>query len=339
MLMWIGTLIETIVSVFVIIIKALLVSGKIITYVLSNIGDALIKSSAIIAECAIIFYEDVKTFAADIDYQYSHVIRMLNNGLTNSVGDILRLLDFIISSIAWLCDQLKLEMQKMLMRFINLTANSAVGLRDWVVLIGDSMWILITLIPNLMIFTVNRISGGLCICIKYGIDATKSLTSKLSDWFLELLSFFTSVPLESVCGLIIIYLIVKHRRIMLSLVGRILRPFKQICLFFVSKIVAICQKMFIILYNVLWFIGQSRNYLPNICLPSLHSNVKCSVEDEKFESFPNICVICQDNLRTILLLPCRHLCLCQVCFRQLRRYRHECPVCRQAIHQTIQVYT
>lgn len=49
-------------------------------------------------------------------------------------------------------------------------------------------------------------------------------------------------------------------------------------------------------------------------------------EPGREESLPDECVICLTEPKSTVLLPCRHLCVCNECFRHVDK----CPVCRAA---------
>lgn len=50
-----------------------------------------------------------------------------------------------------------------------------------------------------------------------------------------------------------------------------------------------------------------------------------------------LCVICQERDKSVVLLPCRHLCICDQCaeYDQLR----VCPLCRRDIESKFAVYS
>ena len=50
-----------------------------------------------------------------------------------------------------------------------------------------------------------------------------------------------------------------------------------------------------------------------------------------------MCVICQEERKSVLLMPCRHLCCCRDCSRREELTR--CPLCRNHISQKIDVYS
>ncbi|ALC40312.1 CG2617 [Drosophila busckii] len=54
----------------------------------------------------------------------------------------------------------------------------------------------------------------------------------------------------------------------------------------------------------------------------------------------DVCVICLERGRSIVILPCRHLCLCKHCSQQLHRTEggHRCPICRNYIDTLLQIY-
>lgn len=52
------------------------------------------------------------------------------------------------------------------------------------------------------------------------------------------------------------------------------------------------------------------------------------------------CVVCLERNKNIVILPCRHLCLCKECAQQLNRLDggERCPICRHDVHTLMPVY-
>jgi len=63
--------------------------------------------------------------------------------------------------------------------------------------------------------------------------------------------------------------------------------------------------------------------------------LKKKLDDEEHEN--RMCVICQEEQKSVLLMPCRHLCCCKACSR--RQELKSCPLCRKEITQKIDVYS
>ena len=51
-----------------------------------------------------------------------------------------------------------------------------------------------------------------------------------------------------------------------------------------------------------------------------------------------LCCICQDMEKCIMMLPCRHLCICERCQHLLRNHGNSCPMCRKQVKQMIKAY-
>ena len=49
------------------------------------------------------------------------------------------------------------------------------------------------------------------------------------------------------------------------------------------------------------------------------------------------CVICMTEPRDTTVLPCRHMCMCCDCARQLRVQSNKCPICRTSIASLLQI--
>jgi len=51
-----------------------------------------------------------------------------------------------------------------------------------------------------------------------------------------------------------------------------------------------------------------------------------------------LCCICQDHEKCIMMLPCRHLCICERCQAPLTARTNTCPMCRKPVKQMIKAY-
>uniref|UniRef100_A0A8C5CCH4 E3 ubiquitin-protein ligase n=1 Tax=Gadus morhua TaxID=8049 RepID=A0A8C5CCH4_GADMO len=58
------------------------------------------------------------------------------------------------------------------------------------------------------------------------------------------------------------------------------------------------------------------------------NNQETKPSDDENSDNSNECVVCLSDLRDTLILPCRHLCLCNSCADTLRYQANNCPICR-----------
>lgn len=49
------------------------------------------------------------------------------------------------------------------------------------------------------------------------------------------------------------------------------------------------------------------------------------------------CVICMTEAKNTAVIPCRHLCMCSDCAKELRLQSNKCPICRQPISELIEI--
>lgn len=67
-----------------------------------------------------------------------------------------------------------------------------------------------------------------------------------------------------------------------------------------------------------------------------HSHTQVNIDDDN-EDNSGECVICMSDTRDTLILPCRHLCLCNSCADSLRYQANNCPICRAPFRALLQI--
>jgi hypothetical protein len=73
--------------------------------------------------------------------------------------------------------------------------------------------------------------------------------------------------------------------------------------------------------------------------PTILKTLRRQLTDERER---HLCVVCQDGIKSMLILPCRHACLCRPCAVEIITNadvnQRLCPLCRQLMHEVIHVY-
>lgn len=66
-------------------------------------------------------------------------------------------------------------------------------------------------------------------------------------------------------------------------------------------------------------------------------NKATAAMDDDADDNGSECVICMCDTRDTLILPCRHLCLCNSCADSLRYQANNCPICRAPFRALLQI--
>lgn len=340
--MFIVSSIETIVSSFVNTVAIISTIGRIITNMLINITTFTSEFVSTISHGLMIFYEDVRTFISDMDYQYSHIIKMFNNGFNNSIDDMVRVTQSILSFITSTIERTKIETQNFFARTGDLFAFGVINLRDLLVLIGNSAWMLVMLLPNFTIFIIKGFVHILNEIFKKITALTTMSYLTVIESTKASIKYLASIPIQSFLGIIVLYLMIRQRWRIYRRTKFFLQLLFGSIVFLtikaIQKIIRFGISVYLILHFIYIVIAETlrlQTYRQNFEVNEETAGNQSNDPDDK----ANLCIICYDQPKSIVLMPCRHLCLCRNCLNQLKAYRRECPVCRQTYRQTILVYS
>eukprot|EP00062_Callorhinchus_milii_P027145 gi/632990101/ref/XP_007884001.1/ PREDICTED: RING finger protein 157 [Callorhinchus milii] len=68
-----------------------------------------------------------------------------------------------------------------------------------------------------------------------------------------------------------------------------------------------------------------------------YNSQESKVTDDEVSDNSAECVVCLSDVRDTLILPCRHLCLCNACADTLRYQANNCPICRLPFRALLQI--
>lgn len=94
------------------------------------------------------------------------------------------------------------------------------------------------------------------------------------------------------------------------------------------------QKTFI---DGLFYLLQEIYGIENKNISTTKSSEQYVSPDDDIEDSGSECVVCLSDSRDTLILPCRHLCLCNACADSLRYQANNCPICRAPFRALLQI--
>lgn len=351
MLRLIGSTIELFISSLVNTIGIIIGVGRTIGYALLCIGNALFETFNFISQCAVFVYDELRIFVQDVtEDEYTHIAKVFHNRLINVVGEVIAGAQSVIAFFGWTFDASTAFGRNIVDRCTEWFAWGAVTTRNGCVLVGNSSWMLIMLIPNTIWFLARKLiqllKGLLCDIASIAVGTVSSLTSAVH----ATVDYFTEFPLQSLVGLFAIFLAIKYKHKTLGLVRFVRSQLTLLVVYVLRKIGNVFLGIFVglrFIYGIFSSALELRHHRrrnANNLNVEIHGNsneyadnINCSPLNKSAGS-SNLCVICQDRPKSIVLLPCRHLCLCRNCIHHLRSYRTRCPLCREHFRETIQVY-
>ena len=51
-----------------------------------------------------------------------------------------------------------------------------------------------------------------------------------------------------------------------------------------------------------------------------------------------VCIVCMEREKKVVLLPCKHMCMCKVCTDEIMADKAQCPVCREAVVDSFEAF-
>lgn len=258
-----------------------------------------------------ILLEDFYVFVSDISNGASNILCALTSGLmsvVNSIVTIVEALKTFLSVLLQACSIISNSIINGLYKIITGIVYISTNLKHFVTLVGSGIWFLITLLPLLIVSSFTLLTYYVGSVLQELINLISTSGKITKTFFGDLYNFVTDVPLESMAGLLagacITYIIVKFQ------------------LFLYNQIASVIES-----WRLSWLRYRRRS------IPQPEEEIMTNLEKDE-----RVCVICQERNKCILILPCRHLCVCTVCNLKLRRYNATCPICRGTVQKTMKVF-
>ncbi|KAK4877764.1 hypothetical protein RN001_010270 [Aquatica leii] len=269
-----------------------------------------------------ILFEDFRLFWCDIEHILISSILIVTTIIQTFINVLLTIVNTIKTGILFLFNGV-VGVYNCILNFISysfvLCSSIIVSIKHWLALLGSSIWFAITLLPVFIVYISTLSTYYIGLVLHEGLSLLSHIIQQLKTIIINAYDFIFDFPIEALMGLIV--------------GGSVI--------FAIFKMQVIIYQQVLLCYQFIRSISGKIRLLLSKPIRHMQENTDSNDSDESDESFGknNLCIICQDHDKCILMLPCRHLCVCNTCNIRLQQYDRTCPICRTVIQRTMKVFT
>lgn len=256
------------------------------------------------------------------------------------------------------------------MKAIHCISNIPEVLKNFITLVGSGIWLALKLIPLGFVYTISMcifLIGRSC---EEVISIVEFIYRGILFALYGLVQFLCDIPFEAHAGLILgtcmLYLSMKYRTPIIHCFANLCVQMKYVLNRTWTNLEMLLLSVFTNQNNELWNEESSESeessteahdnntqrqepsqsstlHLRSRLVPRVQEG-KTNITRQHLlyqleqEQESKLCIVCQDRNKCVIILPCRHLCLCMECCSIIQREHRSCPVCRQNVGRTMKVY-
>ncbi len=305
--------------------------GKLISWIFCSILNILSYIWCNTVEAGTIFSEDFLIFLKDLIEVTRGILEAGNDSIKTSCIFLYSIVYGTFTTIAELFTTGNLHTANVGQQCVNSFAAMMNALKNLFLLLGNGMWFILTLIPNVLIALLTYIHHISKICFEIGWNFGEDVLANMKELTLASVNYFLDVPLQAIIGCGFIVLLVIYRRVTITFLTWMVIQLLQILR---SRLLAVFSAIYLIFRRRNNNNGSRQIHQPHSRPPL--SSIRSSTTKQNSPD-DNCCVICRDEQRRVVLMPCRHMCLCTSC--SLSATIRNCPLCRKPINNRLSVYT
>ncbi|XP_060530716.1 uncharacterized protein LOC132704617 [Cylas formicarius] len=292
--------------------------------------------------CLCVFGESLSIFGLDI----LQILQSLFFGVTSVTELVCGTVIAVYLKIAWFFTECARSLAliystitNVILVFWNTVMQLIVLTKKLILLCGSGAWFAVTLLPFFFIYLCSLFAQFMSGLIIETYEIIIYIAISVKNVSLDTIKFLLDVPLESLAGLFVIlsisYVFAQFYTITSRWLKLLLGKLKGWLRRTITlRITARHEQIYgrsttIEIERRRARVGRPLERLRN---RQAHVAEKSELADER------ACVICQERSKCVLLLPCRHLCLCTECQSELRYYNDLCPICRTHIDRSLKVF-